>query len=56
MLARSSASKGAEPLVLRHEVALLRCQHPKPKLEWADRAVLAVLAPLCPGNCGRRSW
>ena len=40
---RTSATKDVELLGLRHEVAVLRRTNPRPRMDWADRAIFAAL-------------
>jgi transposase len=45
---REDAWKTAEILILRHQLAVLQRRAQRPKLDWANRALLAVLLGLIP--------
>jgi len=55
LAARGDAAKDLEILVLRHQLAVLRRQTPRPKREPADRALLAAVSRALPGPTGRAS-
>ena len=48
LLARGDAAKDLEILVLRHQLTVLRRQTPRPRLQPADRAMLAAISRLLP--------
>jgi putative transposase len=45
---RAAEAKEIEILVVRHELAVLRRQHPRPRRQPNDRALLAALSRLLP--------
>jgi hypothetical protein len=48
LLARGDAAKDLEILVLRHQLTVLRRNTPRPRLESADRALLAAISRALP--------
>jgi hypothetical protein len=48
LLARGDAAKDLEILLLRHQLTVLRRQTPRPKLQPADRALLAAVSRVLP--------
>jgi putative transposase len=48
LLVRSDTAKEIEILVLRHQLAVLQRGAARPRMSWADRALIAALAQLLP--------
>jgi hypothetical protein len=52
---REGVWKTAEILILRHQIAVVQRRQPRrPNLDWADRALLAILLAVIPK--ARRLW
>ncbi|MDX6551963.1 MAG: putative transposase [Gaiellales bacterium] len=50
LLTRSDTANEIEILILRHQLAVLQRRIPRPRMNWADRALIAALTRLLP--CG----
>jgi hypothetical protein len=55
LLARGDTAKDLEILVLRHQLTVLRRSVARPRLQSADRALLAALSRAHPAAAGRAS-
>ena len=45
---RSDTAKEVEILVLRHQLAVLQRDAPRPRMSWTNRALIAALTRLLP--------
>jgi hypothetical protein len=55
-MGRTGSSKNVKLLVLRHEVAILRRTSPRPRMDWADRAIFAALIRRLPEHYVASAW
>ena len=53
LLARSTAAKDVEILILRHEITVLRRHVNRPRPDWPERAILSVPTRLLPRHLRR---